>query len=96
MNAKTISQELIEQLNQEAIEFQKSNPNYSPAEACAHVANEHNFELITEDDQCAIYRSPDSEYVNLWVEGVQSEGIEAGGVGFDDQIEWWVEEQENF
>lgn len=43
-----------------------------------------------------VYRTPDGALVNLWMDGPESEGqtrIGEGGVGFDDQTDWWDMEQ---
>ena len=56
--------------------------------ACEAVARVNDLTEVKEEGSCRIYRTPDGHLLNLWIEGVQSERIEDGGLGFDDQIEW--------
>jgi predicted transcriptional regulator len=61
--------------------------------ACEIVAKALNFEFVAEEEDCRIYRTLDGQLINLWIEGVSCESVEDGGVGFDDQVTWYVNRQ---
>jgi len=59
--------------------------------ALESVAAEQGMALVAEDETCAIYRTVDGQLINCWVAGVSSARIEDGGLGFDDQTEWYTD-----
>jgi hypothetical protein len=83
--------EYIERLNSNAV----SIPD-DPYKDLMRTVEEFDLILVSkgEDDGCRIYRTPDNHIVNLWLEA-PSTSIEEGGMGFDDQIEWFTETEES-
>ncbi len=87
-----MSQAEIERLNARAIEI-----GGEPYEALMQVISEEELEPVTETEgrQTVVYRAHDGRLVNCWVEGVQSDQIEDGGLGFDDQIDLCRDDEDN-
>jgi len=85
---KTLSKRNIAILNNRA----RAQPDCEsdPVRACRRVAP---GALIATSETCEVYRTTRGYLVNLWIQGVQSEAIEDGGTGFDDQWEWAFEEK---
>lgn len=92
MAIETMSRERIDGLNARALALMA---DYSDEiRACEAAADEAGLVYVDGDDQCSILRDPAAdEYVNLWTEGQMTTAIADGGVGFDGQIDWWIEEQ---
>lgn len=84
---------LIAQLNHVA-KFNQDHGD-SPLDALEAAAREFMLEEIAEEDTCRIYQATDGTLINAWIEGVQSDNIDDGGLGFDDQVEWYVEKTED-
>lgn len=82
---------LLETLNSE-LEDELTVAGRDVLEAVDVVAAEWGLRLVAEDGQCRVYWVRDqARYINCWLEGALSDKVEEGGVGFDDQIEWWEE-----
>jgi hypothetical protein len=84
--------EWIEKLNSDARAIWNGEEGHAALRAVEKAADANDLEEVREDEQCRIYRTPDGTLVNCWIEGVQSERIEDGGMGFDDQVDWYEEE----
>jgi hypothetical protein len=57
------------------------------------IAVSHHPITGEEDGNCRIYWSREfRRYVNCWLEA-PSDKVGPGGIGFDDQIDWWEDEE---
>ncbi len=93
---EAVSKETIEVLNYAARYAMDASHNaadltgcgrkFTPVEACMAILPA-GWEVISEDENTSLIRTPSGLYVNLWTEGVVSHDIEDGGIGFDDQID---------
>jgi hypothetical protein len=97
----------IERLNAQALEsladvLDSGCPD--AAVACLVVADANNLEFVAsdadggpQDYERQIFTTPDGEMLNLWMDGPDGENgsrIGDGGVGFDDQVEWYTEREQ--
>jgi len=76
----------LDKLNQELESIMETGKDV--ADAVDVVAKNADLECIADDDsnQCRIYRTAGGELINFWFEGIE--------VGFDDQIEWYTDREE--
>lgn len=90
MNTRTYSA-MIEQLN--GIARNHAANGMDATDALEAAASELDLTEVarSDDEQCRIYEYGEGVYFNCWFEGVIADDITDGGMGFDDQIEWWVE-----
>jgi hypothetical protein len=68
---------------------------------CRRQAEAAGFECVSESrpdrdgtsesDQCEVWENEAGERVNLWIEDVQGKALADGGLGFDDQTDWYEE-----
>lgn len=64
-------------------------------DALKAAARAHDLTEVVEDGSCILYRAADGALINCWIDGPQSQGIGEGGLGFDDQVSWYTEREEN-
>ena len=80
---------LLAQLNFVAREYQ--DEGMEALDALNEVANVCHLNEVVENDQCRIYKAADGTLINAWIGGnLMSDTIDEGGLGFDDQVEWFV------
>lgn len=88
-----LSTEEIETLNVKARYL--AEHDYGPVGAMQAAATMADLEPIAEDKSgswTVIYQGKDGRIVNAWFSGhTTDERIEEGGLGFDDQVEWYTE-----
>lgn len=65
-------------------------------QAMEQIASENGFQVLARSDSAIIYEAttdcvlPDGARINCWIDAPSCE-IETGGLGFDDQTEWYTE-----
>lgn len=90
MNKRTYDA-MIEQLN--GIAQNHAANGMDATDALETAANELDLTEVarSDDEQCRIYEYGEGVYINCWFEGVTTDTISDGGLGFDNQTEWWEE-----
>lgn len=81
---------LIAQLNYVARELAEGG--LSPLKAINKAAADFMLTEVAEQDSCRIYEAADGTLINCWIEGVASDQIGDGGLGFDDQVTWFMDD----
>ena len=61
---------------------------YTRVDALRWAASECGLVCVAEDGACEIWGRAGIR-LNLWVEGVDSQEITQGGIGFDTNVEWY-------
>jgi len=80
-----MKQAQFDKMNQELESIMEAGKDV--ADAVDIVALNTNLTLIDDTgDQCRIYQTVDDDLINCWLEGIE--------VGFDDQIEWYTDREE--
>jgi hypothetical protein len=83
-------QTLIEQLNHVARSM--VDDDTTPTDALAKTAHLFMLVEVETSGESRIYEAADGTLINCWLGGAMSEEIKDGGLGFDDQIEWFVDD----
>jgi len=78
---------LIAQLNYVAKERAEGDTPLSRLENASEIFG---LKFVAEDDDCRIYEAVDGTLINCWIVGVETDQITDGGLGFDDQVEWFI------
>jgi hypothetical protein len=56
------------------------------------AGGDREWEGTSECDQCEVWENEAGERVNLWVVDVMGKALADGGLGFDDQTDWYEEQ----
>lgn len=81
---------LIAQLNHVARELAAGG--ISPLKAINKAASDFMLTEIAEQDSCRVYEAADGMLINCWIDGISSDRIGDGGLGFDDQVTWFMDD----
>jgi hypothetical protein len=88
---ETTMDELIDNLNHFARNY--VSDTRTPVQKLGIAAEFFGLELVAEEGNTRIYRTTRGQLVNCWIaaEGNMSDRLEDGGLGFDDQTEWYTD-----
>jgi riboflavin synthase alpha subunit len=83
---RVIARSTVEKLNRRARGYVRRDGSAVPT-ALDQAARDLGLELVREtSENTRLYRNKQGALVNCWLEGPQSQRIETGGAGFDDQV----------
>ena len=93
-----IGRQLIDHLNRTAASAAVDQPRGDHVRILRHVARLNGFdmELAGNVDECIIFARPAEHglhIVNCWMGAAPRDEIGDGGMGFDDQVGWFTDEE---
>ena len=97
MNRGSIISLVCDQMNEwaSARAAHYEGQDHAPGEAAQLALDDSvqhfDLTLIMDWESCEIYRTQEGDLINCWRDAPYSALIESGGVGFDEQIEWYEE-----
>lgn len=87
LNARAL--ELLDALKAEGAAYDEE---LDAIAACEQAAGEAGLIVAVRVNDCTMYRDTDGSLVNLWRQGRVHASLGAGGIGFDNCVEWYYEE----